>query len=290
MECWYDSLFECDCAGIFEMMKVPCAGTWDTRTIVRNPLTGQVPLPSPIQQTLLNRISWIASCGNLYVFDLIAHDNWKTNLWHYYIQAHSVVVWYESAGVWLYQPKDLNPKSCYYLGRWPWCWDFDFYRVISPHGSTPIPPQTKAVYEKLTSPGFVFPKGRHILPFNLTTFTWTEAWIPIEAYTDEDLKFYFGDHMALNLREQEAISKYITERLKKCTEKKYPPSERKPRRIIQTPEGPVEWPGKPMSELTTPTPGMPLPTPKMQLQLILTYSPPKRPDGLWTILEIKGPL
>jgi len=311
MECWYDSLFECDCAGIYELMKVPCAGNFETISMYRQPDGRLVGLPGPMDKKLQKRISWILRCASIASFDLIGYDHWATKTYRYFIQARSIRIWYETAGVWAWETRDLKPYSCYYLGRYPWYWDFDYFRVVSPHGSTPIPVQTPEVYnylitvmETVTDPitlkkitrrkksplgEFSFPKVRNLQPFGFAPSYPGIEWDIYKLRPQEENIYFLGPKPVYTWNEQQALTNYMDKRFKECLAKKYPPPVRKPKRIVQAPEGPAEWPGIPMNQLKTPTPGMPGPPPKMQLQLIFTYTPPKRPDGLWTTLEIKGP-
>ena len=151
MECWYDSLFECDCVGIDEIIKVPCAGNVYTWANYRQPSGLITPGFVSLDPKLEKRIKWITSCAGVAAFYLIAFDDWKTKKWRVFIRIISIRVYPDPKRPWYWEILNLELHHCYYLGQYPWFWDFNYYCIRGVLGQTPIPPQTEAVRKYLTT-------------------------------------------------------------------------------------------------------------------------------------------
>lgn len=291
MECWYDSLFECECEGIHELMKVPCSGTWLTFNMTVGP-TGMVGGPTlPWKTKLGNRITWIIKCASLSAFWIISFDDWKTNTWKYFIEAYQMRIWYEKEGKWFWEVKDLQPHSCYYLGRYPMYWDYDTYQLVSPLGQFVHRPFTERVLKKVQDPAFKPPARK-------TTAVWlghpyhpTAEWEAYKNQPEEDNRFFLGNEIVDNWMEQLAAAEWLKTRSKDCIAKHYAKPEKVPKGKVMTPQGLADWPGKPFDQLTLPTPEV-LPTPapgipytRITLKITMRFSPIERPDGLTIDLE-----
>jgi len=270
MECLYDTLFECDCAGIEELYKVKCLGTWDTNFLTRSQfgiIAGAVPTVDP---KLRKRIEWLARCGNLAGFYLIALDEWKTNLWKLFLKVTTVWEWIEYQGIWRPFTKHLEPPSCYYLGRYPWYWNLPNNHPAGP-------------YTAYVGPNMVF---------NFTPEYPGKPFIYHDIITDPAREFFYKPEEIKSVRAQERFIKERTNLWKNCIAREYPKPTQKPRRLVETPIDVGEWPGKPVTQLTPPTPYAP-PSPPwvtrenvLRATMLMGFTPPNRPDGLLITVTI----
>lgn len=308
MECWYDSLFECDCKGIDEITKVPCAGSVYTRANYRQ-LSGLItPLGETLDPKLNKRIKWITSCASVSSFDLIVFDDWKTKRFRVFIQVSKVRVFPDPKDPWLWVTQDLTPNHCYYLGQYPWYWDYNYYCARSPDGRLIVPPQTEAVKKILTSPGFApartfeySPKvivfgvemggGRWVEKKNISPFGMAPSYPGLEydlysGRDEEENRWFLGDAIVDTWNEQLAIAAFIDARFKNCLARLYPPPEKIPSGVVRTKNGDFSWPGKPMDQIQRPLPEPSKYLPpemaqtKISVRTTLAFSPAGRPDGL----------
>jgi len=270
MECLYDTLFECDCAGIEELYKVKCLGTWDTHFLTRSQfgiIAGAVPT---VDARLIKRIEWLARCGNLAGFYLIALDEWKTNLWKIFLKVTVVWEWIEYQGIWRPFTKHLEPPSCYYLGRYPWYWNLTYNHPVGPYTAI----------------------GGFNVTFSFEPYYPTDVPYQWEKMTDEDIKFFVSEKALKVVRAQEKFIKERATLWKNCIALEYPKPTQKPRRLVETPIDVGEWPGKPVTQLTAPTPYAP-PSPPwvtrenvLRATMLMGFTPPDRPDGLLITVTI----
>lgn len=103
----------------------------------------------------------------------------------------------------------------------------------------------------------------------------------------------FPDPMWTSLDKQQRTIDGMEQVIKDCIKKNYLDGTFVPQKKVQTPFGPVEWPGKPIDELNKPTPekapGSPAPD-LLKLTVTFGFTEPPSADGLALNLElIKGP-
>lgn len=308
MECWYDSLFECDCKGIYELMKVPCAVSAYTWVIQRRPWGLLYPIGETLDPKLNKRIKWITSCKGALGFYLLVLADWKVKKFRVFIEVRSVLSYPDPKDPWYYVPLVLTPSHCYYLGQYPWYWDFNYYCARSPDGRMLVPPQTEVVKKILGSPGFApartFEYSPKVMLYGVETGggRWVEKkvitpWGMTETYQDlnfdlyktrdeEENRFFLGDAIVNTWNEQRAVADVISAKFKNCIARLYPPPEKILKGAVRTKNGDFSWPGKPLDQIQRPLPEPSKYLPPELTQTIvsikttLAFSPAGRPDGL----------
>jgi hypothetical protein len=113
--------------------------------------------------------------------------------------------------------------------------------------------------------------------------TWSKENIGV---TDEDLKFFWGDHEYKTYLITKEWDRLLKNRLDNCLARNYPIEIKQ--RTIKTPQGPRDWPGIPMKDLELPIPPPPEPEepgakfPKRHLTVWFGMLPtlPNKPEGL----------
>ena len=308
MECWYDSLFECDCEGIYEILRVPCAGSVNTTANYRQPWGLMTPLGETLDPKLNKRIKWITSCASVASFFLIVLDDWKTKMFRVFIEVLAIRVWPDPKQPWYWIVQDLTPHHCYYLGQYPWYWDYNYYCTKSPDGRLIVPPQTEAVKKILASPGFApartfvySPKvivfgvetggGRWVEKKNILPFGMTPSYPDVEydlykTREEEENRFFLGDPIVNTWNEQLAVIDFINNRFTNCLARLYPPPDKIPKGVVRTKDGDFQWPGKPLDQIQRPLPEpskyLPPEMTQTKISIITTlaFSPAGRPDGL----------
>lgn len=123
MECYYDTLFEVDCAGVQALGEVPCE-FWNITTVGFRTQWGlYAGFPSLRHPKFDNRLKWIGQCKQIYICDLYHSDNLHKNTSTYFLKVYSVwgpvkYSWGMGTG-----GVALTPPACYYLGRYPNFWN-----------------------------------------------------------------------------------------------------------------------------------------------------------------------
>jgi hypothetical protein len=242
---------------------------------------------SAINRSLEKRITWITNCASVCAFYLITFDDWKTNKWKIFIEVTSIREYYVERGATLYKSVDLEPHSCYYLGQYPWHWNYENGVAIAPGGGFPYQPTDPKIQALIEAQKGEPWTGPRLGPYEGTTGGTGLSPELLENYDEDDFIFYQGRKKYGNYLAQLDFQNYLNTRLKKCIRSNYPPEEWLPKVKVKTPQGVAEWPGKPFKELDVPTPTAPKGKyPKRVIHLGLNYSPYTREDGLTLYLEI----
>lgn len=257
-------------------------------------------------RSLAKRVMWITSCASVASFWLIGFDDWKTNNFRVFIEVLALREYYAerispwmigelfelipTAGeifkkpVMLWRIKDLEPHSCYYLGQYPWHWD---YEMCAPRPPGPgmiaweMPAEIRKLYDEAPKETWT---GPHIGPYTGTPGVPGVEGVTLKNLSEEEFIFYHGKLKYANYLAQQSFTEWLNTRLKKCIAANWPPTEWKPK--IKTPYG--DWPGKPFTELDIPTPTVPhVKLPRLMMSMGLYFSRYDRPDGLTLDLEIR---
>lgn len=259
----------------------------DWTALYRSPTVGLGPLVSLINRKLEKRLDWVTTCASVASCYLVTHDNMKTNKWGIFIEVISIREYYILYGHPAYRPRDLEPHSCYYLGQYPWHWNYEYGCPMPPVGGStyqPSDPKIRGLIEAQRAEPWTGPR---LGPYEGPTGGTDLSPDLLKNYDEEDFIFYHGKKKYGNYLAQLNFENDLSTRLKKCLRQNYPPEEWLPKVKVKTPQGVAEWPGKPFKELNTPTPTAPKGKyPKRVIHLGLNYSPQTREDGLTLYLEI----
>lgn len=259
----------------------------DWRPLIRHPWGGFPGMVSLINRSLEKRLTWITNCAGAAAFYLITHDNLKTNKWGIFVEITSIREYYILYGHPAYRSRDLEPHSCYYLGQYPWHWNYEYGCPMPPVGGSTYQPADLKIRSLIEAQKAEPWTGPRMGPYEGTTGGTGLSTELLANYDEEDFIFYHGKRKYGNYLAQQQFENDLTTRLKKCIRLKYPPEEWLPKVKVKTPQGVAEWPGKPFKELDIPTPTAPRGRyPKRVIHLGLNYSPYTREDGLTLYLEI----
>lgn len=208
------------------MVKVPCSGTFYTETYSRNQfgnISGRFPLVDP---KLTKRVGWVVNCASATSFSIIEYDDWKSKLMKVFLEVKGIIFWFETGGKWLFKWITLPSPQCYYLGKFPWYWDFYYGMPISPSGKTWTYIPIKAPYLP-TAFGIHPPRPPgQIKIFPMEPSVISGEYLPLSVYTREDISFFHGDSGLINLERQVAFLNARELRMFSCRLKMYenPPS------------------------------------------------------------------
>ena len=132
MECYYDTLFEADCAGIAELMNVPCAYNYGAIFFAMRKPWEIATRFTYVDKKLFKKAEWIAKCGSFssgYFHRFISR---KSPIVRYILEVKNKYEWYERGpGFWDYKTMPCVP-SCYYLGTYPVYWNADNKGIAYP--------------------------------------------------------------------------------------------------------------------------------------------------------------
>lgn len=254
------------------MVNVPCAGGFKWEYQYRNQYGNITPGVWTQDPKFIKRVNWIANCAGVAGFNLIVFDDWRSNDFKIFMEVKLVRVWYQQYGAWYWRSVDLVPPVCYYLGRHGWYWDYDLKTGITPTGS----------------------RGTKTLPWPYRESVTTGEYLPLNIYTDEDIVLFHGQPALDNIRSQQNFVAQRKTRRELCLAARYAWTPKTQQRTVINQDTPMEWPGKPIEQMTPPTPDAP-PTPAEQTgpgvsvaKLTASYgeTPPTRPDGLRLTLEL----
>lgn len=223
---------------------------------------------------------------------MIGFDDWKTNKFRIFIRVFSVREWYVEKGVTLWRIKDLDPNSCYYLGQYPWHWDYEFGSPLPP-GPGMIAWTRPTEIRKLISEA---PKekwtGPQRGPYEGTPGIPGVTGVTLENLSEEEMIFYHGKLKYANYLSQMSFQEWLNTRLKNCIAQKYPPPGWKPKVRVREAGTDMDWPGEPIRSLDPPIPmGRRALPPGVEqtttsVTMALYFSPPDREDGMTLDLEI----
>jgi hypothetical protein len=248
-------------------------------------------MPPFVDKKLEKRFRWISACSATLSFSLFLFDDWRSNTFKVFLQVFSVYFYPFPEYPWYYEAKNLIPNSCYYMGQFPIYWDYNQGMPIAPSGLlyTLIPiPALPLSAEGLTAKLKSSPR---ITPFSMTPSLFSGEYLPLHIYTRDDLTFFHGKNAAENVGRQQAFIKQRKLMRDDCLKKRYPAPASEAKREVQTDQGPKDWPGKEIKDLTLPTPGPPPGVPlgaplPATLTLFFGETVPTRPDGMSLTLSL----
>ncbi len=93
----------------------------------------------------------------------------------------------------------------------------------------------------------------------------------------------------ISMEKQQQVIDNMDRITNECINKNYLDKPKVPQRLIRTPWGPSEWPGKPISQLGIPAPigdSAMIPEKKLRLTISFGFTQPTSPDGLSVQLEL----
>ena len=226
MECSYDTLFECDCEGIDALQKVPCSGSWliDYAVLLK---WGGVQLSyGGGDQKFRKRVYWIVKCGSFAGGIIFFQDNWRSPTIKTFFRAEYIRTWPFPEYPWYYRDVELTSPSCFYLGRFPYYWDYQYGFPRWPHGKIMdhIPIRAAAMPPVLNfKPA---PPVQPTQPFSMTPSVYTNEYLPMNIYTRQDISFFHGEAALQNIDRQTAFieerKRMLQDCLKKNCLKKFP--------------------------------------------------------------------
>jgi hypothetical protein len=177
---------------------------------------------------------------------------------------------------------------CYYLGQYPWHWDYENYCPRSPGPSWPpweMPKEIRDLIDKAPREKWTGPR---LGPYEGTPGIPGVTGVTLENLSEEDLILFHGKQKYTNYAVQVAFQEWLDTRLKNCIAQNYPPPGWKPKRQVNN----MDWPGKPIKSLDPPIPmgRRALPPGIEQTTTNVTasmyFTPVGREDGLTLDLEI----
>jgi len=202
-------------------MNVPCAGIPLSRSYARMPwgeITGMQPF---VDKKLQKRLHWIAACSGLLAFSLWLFDDWRVNRFKVFVQVYSVYSYPFPEYPWYYEVKNLTPNSCYYLGQFPFYWDYGYSMPITPTGlvytliNIPAPPISAGALTKGMKPPSL------IVPFPMRPSLNSGEYLPLHILTRDDIEFFHGSGALQNIDRQIAFLNERTRRRIACLQNRY---------------------------------------------------------------------
>jgi len=271
MECWYDTLFKVNCAGVLKLSELKCAFGVGSVYANFHKQGGALATSYLMHPKFYKRLYWVMACGGIASGKVIILDSFRTNKETIFFQTDTlfrpVVV---PGGTTLVPMKDLHP-SCYHLGTYQKYWNADNDIMVSVTNLW-----TWNVWGMGTAPR---------IPEELS--------FVMASMTDEDIGFFFGNKRLQSVIKQREYFKRRSMSFDECIKKNFPQPFKVPQVKIPGPTEPLEWPGKPFSELTMPTVEMPpgpipkAPDKKLTLTIALYETPPPGKDGLTLYMFLK---
>lgn len=186
--------------------------------------------PNPVDKKLAKRITWIIRCAGASSFYSILFNDFKSNAFKSFIEVITIRNYFDPTNPWRYEIADLQPHQCYFLGTFPWYWNFRTHTAVHPMTS----------YDE-----------------NSVQFQMRLQWKDIdsrilEAYTDEEIKFFHGEEALKSITAQRKFLIYLGNRLNDCLKEYYPKEAKPTPGTVMTPDGLKNWPGVQMTELRLP--------------------------------------
>lgn len=280
----------------------------------RGPYGELTPLSPTPNRSLWKRMHWILSCASVSSFYLISNDDWKTKKWRIFIEVLALREYYTErveqpltgglfelapgvgeffkTAVSLWRIKDLDPHSCYYLGQYPYHWDYEWGCPVAPMGGDLYHQSDKKISDLIASQQEEPWSGPHQGPYEGPTGGTGVRPDILENLDEDEFIFYHGKRKYGNYLAQLQFQENLDTRLKKCIDQKYPPPGWKPKVRVREAGTEFDWPGEPIRSLDPPTPMGPRAKPPgveqttVNASMTLYFSPPDREDGLTIDLEI----
>jgi hypothetical protein len=186
----------------------------------------------------------------------------------------------------------LAKPSCYYLGQYPWHWDYQNYLPMPPVGNFltyTLPIEISNLIMEAPREEW---KGPRLGPYTGTPGVPGVEGVTLENLSEDEFIFYHGKQKYTNYLVQRWFTYWLSTRLKNCIAQKYPPAGWKPKVKVRESGADFDWPGNPIKSLDPPSPmgrrALPpgIEQTTVNISTSLYFSPPEREDGLTLDLEI----